>query len=203
MCKLDLTDAYFSVRLEKDSRKLIRFRWEGNLYEFLCLCFGFGPATRIFIKLLKFPSILRRLNTRVINHLYKILFLGVTIQDLMTAKFTLIFLLRHLGFIINLKKSVLTTTQKIEFLGLEIDQVKFTLSLTPQKLAKSQSFLQRNAKGTSSISFETDKIDRTSILNSTVRAFGKNIINLSPTSSSSSSESGALISAADGIECLM
>ena len=44
MCKLDLQDAYFSVPLEKNSRQFVRFRWSGNSYEFLCLCFGLGPA---------------------------------------------------------------------------------------------------------------------------------------------------------------
>ena len=55
MCKLDLKDPYFSVPLHKDSKKMIRFQWSGNLYEFLCLCFGLGPAPRIFTKLLKIP----------------------------------------------------------------------------------------------------------------------------------------------------
>ena len=63
ICKIDLKDAYFSVPLHKYSRKLIRFLREGNLYEFLCLCFGLGPAPRIFTKLLKVPiSVLRRHN---------------------------------------------------------------------------------------------------------------------------------------------
>ena len=29
-------DAYFLVPLSKQSRKMIRFQWTGNLYEFLC-----------------------------------------------------------------------------------------------------------------------------------------------------------------------
>ena len=50
------------------SRKYIRFIWEGNLYEFLCLCFGLGPAPLIFTKLMKIPiSVLRKLNVRVYN----------------------------------------------------------------------------------------------------------------------------------------
>ena len=44
MCKLDLKDAYFSVPIHKSSRKYLRFLWEGNLYEFLCLCFGLGRS---------------------------------------------------------------------------------------------------------------------------------------------------------------
>ena len=48
MCKIDLKDAYFNIPLHKDSQKLVRFLWAGNLYDFQCLCFGLGPAPRIF-----------------------------------------------------------------------------------------------------------------------------------------------------------
>ena len=125
-------------------------------------------------KLLKFPtSILRWLNKGIIKYL---VLLEATIQAILTAKYTVMFLLRHLGFIINFKRSVLTTTQKIEFLGLFIESVELNLSLTPQKLEKSQSSLQRNVISTSSISFGTDKIDRTFIFNSTDSALGKNTV---------------------------
>ena len=53
LCKLDLKDAYFCVLLNKQSRKYVRFKWEGSLYEFLCVCFGLGPAPRLFTKLIK------------------------------------------------------------------------------------------------------------------------------------------------------
>ena len=32
LCKLDLIDAYFSVHLEEDSKKVICFKWQGSLY---------------------------------------------------------------------------------------------------------------------------------------------------------------------------
>ena len=47
---------------KKELVKYVRFQWEGTLYEFLCLCFGLGPALLIFTKILKVPiSLLRRL----------------------------------------------------------------------------------------------------------------------------------------------
>ena len=49
------------------------------------------------------------------------LLMSQTINSLEIATDTLIFLLRRLGFVINLQKSVLVPLQKIEFLGLEID----------------------------------------------------------------------------------
>ena len=43
----------FSVFGNKHSQKLFRFKWLGNLYEFLCLCFGLRSAPKIYRKLLK------------------------------------------------------------------------------------------------------------------------------------------------------
>ena len=122
MCQIDLKDAYFCVPLHQKYRKYIRFCWEGQLYELLCLCFGLGPAPRIFAKLLKISiAILRRINVRIIVYLDDMLLMNQTIEDLNMTRNTLIFLLQQLGFIINLKKSVLSENKKLEFLGLEKD----------------------------------------------------------------------------------
>ena len=51
MCKIDLEDAYFSVPLNPKSQKFVSFKWKDLIYHFLCLCFGLGPAPRIFTKL--------------------------------------------------------------------------------------------------------------------------------------------------------
>ena len=130
MCKLDLKDAYFCVPLKKESRKYVRFQWEGTLYEFLCLCFGLGPAPLIFTKILKVPiSLLRRLQIRVIIFLDDMLLMSQTLEELLMSRDTIIFLLTQLGFVINLKKSILVPVQQIEFLGLEIDSVEMKLFL--------------------------------------------------------------------------
>jgi len=137
MCKLDMKDAYFSVPLSQISREKVRFQWSGKLYEFLCLCFGLGPAPRIFTKILKVPmSLLRRLNILIIIYLDDMLLLGRTREETVRAKDTVIYLLQHLGFVINLKKSVLEPTQKIEFLGLIVNSQDLSLSLTQEKLQK-------------------------------------------------------------------
>ena len=52
MNKLDLKDdACFSVPLDQDSRKFVRFLWKETLYELICLCFGLGPSPWVFTKL--------------------------------------------------------------------------------------------------------------------------------------------------------
>ena len=75
--KIDLKEAYFSVPLNKNSQNFVRFQWSGNMYEFLCLCFGIGPAPRIFTKLLKVPiDLLRWVNIRIIIYLDHMLLMG-------------------------------------------------------------------------------------------------------------------------------
>ena len=94
MYEIDLKDAYFSVLLHKDSRKLVRFLWEGNLYEFLCLCFGLGATPRILIKLLKVPiSVLRHLMIRVMIYLDDLLIWGNSMSKIFTVRRSVIFLL--------------------------------------------------------------------------------------------------------------
>ena len=62
--------------------------------------------------------------------------LGHTIQEAHMSTDTVIYLLQNLGFIINIKKLILHPCQEIEFLGTEIDSIKTTLSLTPEKIQK-------------------------------------------------------------------
>ena len=62
MCKIDLKDAYFCVPLQRSSWRFMRFRSEGNLYEFLHLGFGLGPVPNTFTKSMKIPmAVLHRL----------------------------------------------------------------------------------------------------------------------------------------------
>ena len=57
-----------------------------------------------------------------------------TLPEILMARDTLIFLLRHLGFVINLKKLVLHPVKQIEFLGLVINTDKMTFALSEKKL---------------------------------------------------------------------
>ena len=56
------------------------------------------------------------------------------LPKILMARDKLIFLLQHLGFVINLKKSVLHPVKQIELLGLVIDTGKMTLTLSEKKL---------------------------------------------------------------------
>ena len=81
---------------------------EKSLRVSLPLFFLLGPAPRIFSKLLKVPiAVLRPLNISLVIYLDDILLTGRILEEILMSRDTLIFLLQHLGFAINLKKSVL------------------------------------------------------------------------------------------------
>ena len=104
LIRIDLKDTYFGIPLDKSSRKYIRFQWDRNLYESLCLCFGLGPARLIFTKLLKIPiALLRKISVRRIIFLDDMLVMAQTLKEISQAKETLISLLQNLGFVINFK----------------------------------------------------------------------------------------------------
>ena len=135
LIKIDLKDAYFGIPLDKSSRKYIRFQWEGNLYEFLCLCFGLGPAPLIFTKLLKIPiALLRRINVRIIIFFDDMLVMAQMFKEISQAKETSIFLLQNLGFVINFKKLQQTPVKEVEPLWLVKNSVKMILALPQEKV---------------------------------------------------------------------
>lgn len=52
MSSIDLSDAYFTVPIHVSSRKFLRFRWEGEIYQFAALPNGLACAPQLFTKLL-------------------------------------------------------------------------------------------------------------------------------------------------------
>ena len=103
MCRLDLRDAYFYVpfskktKNKKKNRKYVRFFWSGNLCEFICLCFGIGPAPRVFTKLLKIQvALLHRLNMRLIIYLGDVLVFGRTTEAALMSCQSVIYILQFL-----------------------------------------------------------------------------------------------------------
>ena len=53
MVKIDLNDAYFTVRIWQSHLTILRFVWKETMYEFACLPFGLASAPRVYTKLLK------------------------------------------------------------------------------------------------------------------------------------------------------
>lgn len=135
MAKLDLKDAYLSVPIHRDSRKFLRFRWQGKTWQFKVLPFGLSSAPYMFTKLTKpVASLLRTLGMRIVLYLDDMLLVAESTELVRRMLATALELLVCLGFVINLEKSVLIPSQKLEFLGFVLDTRGMSISLPESKL---------------------------------------------------------------------
>ena len=99
--------------------------------------FWLGSCPTNFHKIIKNPNcVLRHINIRIIIYFDDMLLMGHSIEEISMCRDTVIFLLQHLGFVINWKKSVLTPAQEIAFWGLKINSVNLEISLTEEKIQK-------------------------------------------------------------------
>ena len=143
MASIDLKDAYFSVTMAQQDRKLLRFSWQGQMYEFQCLPFGLSSAPRVFTKLLKpVTALLRQRGLRLILYLDDMLLMAQSKFELKAFVKLVPQFLQLLGFNINWGKSVLPPTQRIQFLGFTVDSVEMSMWLPGQN----QSGLQGHAE---------------------------------------------------------
>ena len=114
MCKIDLTNLCVSVPINPKSQIFVSFKWKDLIYQFLCLCFGLGAASRIYKKLLNIPiSLMRKMNVRLIIFLNNILLIAALVEELTLARDCVIYLFQNLGFLINIKNSLLQPCQTI------------------------------------------------------------------------------------------
>ena len=131
---LNLTYAYFSVYVQPEDRKWLQFIWHNRKFRFTCLPQGLTSAPRIFTKLLKpVLSHLRKLGILVSCYLDDFLFFAGSAESLQVNVTYALHLLDSLGLTVNLTKSVLTPSQEIEFLGVILNSVSMTATLTARK----------------------------------------------------------------------
>ena len=68
LCSIDLKDAYFLIPIDVESRKYLRFVFDGTLFEFTCLPFGLCTSPYIYSKILRpVITMLRSNGIRVIK----------------------------------------------------------------------------------------------------------------------------------------
>ena len=136
---LDLADAYYSIPVHEKLRKYLRFEFDGKLYQYTCMPNGYRDAPRIFTRLLSVPlgKIRSKLLATIAGYIDDTI--GIEVGD----KEALAHIPREaakrfeqFGFTINWEKSQLQLTQKIIFLGLELDSVEMTIAI-PLEKAKS------------------------------------------------------------------
>ena len=118
LASIDLQDAYYSIPVDPNSRKYLRFMWQGERWQFAALPNGLSTAPRLFTKLLKpvFAE-LRQAGHTVIGYLDDTIIIGETKEKLKESVSATTKILSELGFLIHTKKSVLIPTRELAFLA--------------------------------------------------------------------------------------
>ena len=134
MCKLNLKDAFHSIRIHPAGRKWLRLQWQGVMWQHRCLPFGLSDAPRTFTKILApVAAFLRPLGIHLVIYLDDWLFIAATAEAATKLVDAAMLLLKHLGFIISEDKSILKPVQSLEFLGIAVDSASMLFRLPDRK----------------------------------------------------------------------
>ena len=167
MASVDLKDAFYSIPVHPEHQKYFKFCWKGQYFQYVGMPNGYGPAMRIFTKMLKPPfSVLRSLGYLSVVYVDDTYLQGDTWSDCKNNVIHTVQLLRSLGFTIHFDKSQLDPVQKIEFLGFVIDSQNMTLKLSEEKSSKIKDKI-----GKILLSKEPTIRDLASVIGSIVAAF--------------------------------
>ena len=135
MASVDLRDAYYSIPIDTEHQKYLKFHWRGKLLEFTCLPNGLCCAPRLFTKVLKpVYATLRRKGHLNVGYIDDSYLQGDTVSKCNDNITDTIDLFTRLGFIIQPLESVLQPTQILTFLGFVLNSLNMTVSLTTEKI---------------------------------------------------------------------
>ena len=139
MSSLDWKDAYYSVKVNENFRKYLKFYWRGKLYQFTCLPNGLKSAPRIFTKITKVVfSTARKQDVTASSYIDDAITIGDLILETKDNVRKLIAITDKAGFVTHPTKSELEPTQVKKHLGFMIDSVRMILSISKQRIEKIQ-----------------------------------------------------------------
>ena len=137
MASIDLRDAYYSVPIDIEHRKYLKFSFNGKLWNFKCLPNGLSSGPRLFTKLLKPPfALLREKGHTVLGYIDDTIIIANSKEAAKKAITETVELLTELGFIVHTEKSQFSPVQQLKYLGFIIDSSNMTVTLPVDKKAK-------------------------------------------------------------------
>ncbi|XP_013930876.1 PREDICTED: uncharacterized protein LOC106556402 [Thamnophis sirtalis] len=132
---IDLKEAYLHVPICKAHRRYLRFTYAGQHYQYRAMLFGLSSAPRMFTKVLvAVAAFLRSRPVRLHYYLDDVLIQSSSPQQAVEdLQYTMQVLQGH-GFSINLEKSHLHPTTRLQHLGAVIDTVTCQVFLSPERM---------------------------------------------------------------------
>ncbi|XP_067650905.1 uncharacterized protein [Haliotis asinina] len=139
LTSIDLKDAYLHVPMHPEFQKYLRFSFDGVCYQFRVLPFGITTAPRVITQLMLIRVQVARSQGRCCHpYLDDWLLRALAAHLSRDATFAVMCILTRLGWIINLKKSVVPT-QDLVFLGARVDTARGLVSLSLDQISKDPS----------------------------------------------------------------
>lgn len=136
MASVDLQDAYYSVKIDDEYQKYLKFSWENQLYKFTCLPNGLACAPRLFTKLLKpIYSTLRSRGFLSVAYIDDSYLQGESYEECQSNVNATVELFTRLGFVVHPEKSVIMPTQELKFLGFVLNSRTMSVSLTQERIS--------------------------------------------------------------------
>jgi hypothetical protein len=109
LVSIDLSDAFLHVGLHPDSRKFLRLKWKGQVYQYCTTAFGLATSPFVFTKVCKPILEYFRSQGFQISAYLDDWILAADTKDLAQQQVnTVVTLLQQLGWLVNFRKSVLT-----------------------------------------------------------------------------------------------
>lgn len=147
--KIDLKDAYLAIPLSQLTSQYFCFSFQGKIFSYEALPFGFSLSPLIFTKVMKVVvRYLRQKGIKLIIYLDDILLIHETLEQARSHTQITVDTLQRLGFTINFDKSVLSPGQLVEYLGLLFDSRNMTIALPERKKTKIKKLLAKTLKHT-------------------------------------------------------
>jgi hypothetical protein len=135
--KLDLTNCFLSFPLHSEAIPYFVFSFEGRLYRFVRMPFGLSSAPRICTLLLSVLvyAMHERGIRRIVSYLDDFLFIAASEKDAARALLVAQQTFTAFGLVVNPSKTE-GPSQRISFLGIQLDSVAQTLSCTSERVAE-------------------------------------------------------------------
>lgn len=149
MASIDLQDAYFQIPVHPASRKFLRFMFEGDIFQFKCLCFGLATAPQVFTRVFQLVSEwAHRRSIRLLRYLDDWLIIATSLAECQAHLRMVLDFVLSLGVKINSKKSDLTPKQVSCYLGMEINTVSSRVFPSEARILKLKSHISKFLRST-------------------------------------------------------
>ena len=136
-CSWDVRKGFFNIPIHPDFQQFFCFDFEGQRYQFTCLVMGLSVAPLYFSKIMGLlVQMARSWGIKVSFYIDDTLIRGPSFAITSSDTLTIGNILQLAGF--HKKKSVTIPTQRITYLGFEIDSRTMTISLPIDKVKRLQ-----------------------------------------------------------------